>query len=129
MNPREEILKARTRRQFFKDSVTGLGAIALASLLNEGLFAAAPAPESGRSACGPRPPHFTPQAKNVIYLHMAGAPSTLDLFDYKPKLNELERPALPRLVHPGPAVRVHQGQAQAARLAAPVRAARASRAR
>ena len=40
MNPREEILKMRTRRQIFKDSVAGLGTIALASLLNENLFAA-----------------------------------------------------------------------------------------
>ena len=42
MNPQEEILKMRTRRQLFKDSVTGLGTIALASLLNEGLFATGP---------------------------------------------------------------------------------------
>ena len=44
MNLREEVLKLRTRRQLFKDSVTGLGTIALASLLDEGLFAAAPEP-------------------------------------------------------------------------------------
>ena len=43
MNPRQEILKAQTRRQMFKDSVTGLGTIALASLTNADLFAATPA--------------------------------------------------------------------------------------
>jgi hypothetical protein len=86
MNIREEVLKARTRRQLFKDSVAGLGAIALLSLENERLFAAAP--ESG-NPLRPKAPHFTPRAKNIIYLHMAGAPSTIDLFDYKPKLNEL----------------------------------------
>lgn len=90
MNLREEILKLRTRRQLFKDSVTGLGAIALSSLLNEGLSASVPGP--GQESADPlrsRPPHFAPRAKNIIYLHMAGAPSTLDMFDYKPKLNEL----------------------------------------
>jgi hypothetical protein len=76
MNPYVEYLKQRTRRQFFKDSVAGVGAIALASLLNE----------SNARATGP---HFSPKAKNIIFLHMAGAPSTLDLFDHKPKLNEL----------------------------------------
>jgi hypothetical protein len=88
MNLREEILKAQTRRQLFKHSVAGLGTIALASLLNEDLPAAAPTPDSD-DPLRPKPPHFAPRAKNIIYLHMAGAPSTLDLFDQKPKLNEL----------------------------------------
>src|SRR5919204_1198739 len=86
MNIREEILKYRTRRQFFKDCGTGLGTIALASLLNDQLFAE---PESAYDPLAPRRPHFAPRAKAVIYLHMAGAPSVLDLFDYKPKLTEL----------------------------------------
>jgi len=94
MNPREEILKAATRRQLFKDSVTGLGAIALGSLLNENLFAA-PATRESVDPLAPKVPHFTPRAKNVIYLHMAGAPSTLDMFDYKPKLNELNGQVCP----------------------------------
>jgi hypothetical protein len=85
MNLREEILKYRTRRQFFKDCNTGLGTIALASLLNEDLFAAPKVDDP----LAPKKPHFPARAKNVIYLHMAGAPSVLDLFDYKPKLNEL----------------------------------------
>src|SRR3954454_19855398 len=92
MNLREEVLKLRTRRQLFKDSVTGLGTIALASLLEEGLFAAAPKPVTVTESADPlrpRAPHFTPRAKNIIYLHMAGAPSTLDMFDYKPQLNQL----------------------------------------
>jgi hypothetical protein len=88
MNLREEILKYRTRRQFFKDCSTGLGTIALASLLNENLFAN-PATMAAEDPLAPKKPHFPAKAKNVIYLHMAGAPSTLDLFDYKPKLNEL----------------------------------------
>src|SRR5439155_15042869 len=74
-----------------------------ASLLDEGLFAAAPppgahapgspagplAPGSPAGPLAPKRPHFRARAKRIIYLHMAGAPSTLDLFDHKPKLNEL----------------------------------------
>ncbi len=51
------------------------------------------------------------KAKSVIYLHMAGSPSPLDLFDNKPKNHGMERQAVPRVVHEGPAVRVHQGRA------------------
>ena len=69
MNFRDEILQYRTRRQFFKDCGTGLGTIALASLLNDKLFAA-PAGDPLR----PKKPHFAPRARNVIYLHMAGSP-------------------------------------------------------
>jgi hypothetical protein len=87
MNVRNELLKYRTRRQFFKDCGVGLGTLGLASLLNESLFAApAVAPDD---PLRPAKPHFPARAKNIIYLHMAGAPSTLDLFDNKPKLVEL----------------------------------------
>ena len=88
MNLRDEMLKTRTRRQFFNDSLTGLGTIALASLLNEGRLAVAGEPGHADPLL-PKAPHFTPRAKNIIYLHMAGAPSTLDMFDHKPKLNQL----------------------------------------
>jgi hypothetical protein len=87
MNLHEEILKYRTRRQFFKDCGVGLGTIGLASILNQRLFAADK--EEPDNPLAPRKPHFEAKAKNVIYLHMAGSPSTLDLFDYKPKLQEL----------------------------------------
>ena len=88
MNLREEYLKYRTRRQFFRDCGVGVGVLGLGSLLNERLFAdAAPAPLDDPLA--PKKPHFAAKAKSIIYLHMAGAPSTLDLFDYKPKLQEL----------------------------------------
>src|SRR5262245_63172528 len=104
MNLREEILKHRTRRQFFKDCGVGLGTIALASLLNEKLFAAPGSNSPGSPAddpLAPKKPHFTPRARNVIYLHMAGAPSTLDLFDYKPKLIELNGKTCPESYIPG----------------------------
>jgi hypothetical protein len=98
MNLSLEYLKYRTRRQFFRDCGVGLGSLGLASILQPGLTdgsAAAAAPDAGANPAGPahplapRQPHFPARAKAVIYLHMAGAPSTLDLFDHKPKLNEL----------------------------------------
>src|SRR5260370_9593433 len=89
MNLREEFLKYRTRRQFFKDCGVGLGTVGLASLLNERLFAADQ--DEADNPLAPKKPHFPAKAKNVIYLHMAGSPSTLDLFDYKPSLQELNR--------------------------------------
>src|SRR3954469_780994 len=82
-----EYLRAITRRHFFKNCGVGLGTLGLASLLNENLFAAdAPA---AVDPLAPKAPHFPAKAKRVIYLHMAGSPSQLDLFDYKPKLQEL----------------------------------------
>src|SRR4051812_19421259 len=86
MNLQTELLQARTRRHFFRDCSVGLGSIALTSLLNPKLFASTSADEN---SLAPRQPHFPAKAKNVIYLHMAGAPSVLDMYDHKPKLNEL----------------------------------------
>jgi hypothetical protein len=82
-------LHAMTRRQFFGKSACGIGSLALASLLNEKLFAGAINPLL------PKQPHFTPKAKRVIYMFMEGAPSQLDLFDYKPKLAELNMKPVP----------------------------------
>jgi hypothetical protein len=87
MNLYEQMLLARTRRQFFKDCGIGVGTMGLASILNERLFAADKAEADNPLA--PKKPHFPAKAKNIIYMHMAGSPSTLDLFDYKPKLIEL----------------------------------------
>src|SRR5438874_3340774 len=78
MNLSTELLKTRTRRQFFRDCAVGVGSMALGSLLAE-----------RAGAEGAKPPHFPAKAKSIIYLHMAGSPSTLDLFDPKPKLIEL----------------------------------------
>ncbi len=85
MNLPDQLLLHRTRRQFFQHCTAGLGTIGLASLLNETLFAA----DKADDPLAPKKPHFAARAKNVIFLHMAGAPSTLDMFDYKPKLIEL----------------------------------------
>jgi hypothetical protein len=92
-----DALLRRTRRQFFRDCGAGLGTLALASTLNDRLFAdaSAAAPAAGVDSLGPGVPHFAPKARRIIYLHMAGAPSQLDLFDYKPKLVELNNKRVP----------------------------------
>jgi hypothetical protein len=83
-----EYQRDRTRRWFFKECGVGLGSIALASLLNEELAPGASGAMSTTGAMAPRKPHFPARAKRVIYLFQAGAPSHLDLFDYKPQLEK-----------------------------------------
>jgi len=85
---RERRLQAVTRRQFFGRAATGIGSLALASLLNERALGAR-TPVVADNPLAPRGPHFAPKARRAIYIHMAGSPSQLDLFDNKPKLNEL----------------------------------------
>ena len=78
----EDRLRSVTRRRFLQQCGTGMGALALASLLNHRLLAAGDAPAAIPSLVT----HFAPKAKNIIYLFMSGGPSHLDLFDYKPEL-------------------------------------------
>jgi uncharacterized protein (DUF1501 family) len=86
-----------TRRQLFSECGYGVGKIALASLLT-GAFARAQQP-APRNPLAAQPPHFTPRAKAVIHLFMAGAPSQLELFDAKPELTRLEgRPIPPEVI-------------------------------
>src|SRR5213593_1700256 len=93
----DNFVKQITRRHFFGAS-TGLGGIALASLLNPKLLA-------GAKTAGvpglPGLPHFAPKAKHVIYLHQSGAPSQIELFDYKPQLKKLHGSELPDSVRRG----------------------------
>ncbi|HIG28200.1 MAG TPA: DUF1501 domain-containing protein [Verrucomicrobiales bacterium] len=97
-----EQLQQRTRRHFFKDCGIGVGRIALASLLGNTLTDPSRAfSANNESPSSPHPTHFAPKAKRVIYLFMAGAPSQLDLFDYKPKLAELEGKPIPPSVIQG----------------------------
>lgn len=85
-------LGAQTRRLFLRDCAAGLGAMFLGTLgassraLGAGLDFTRPA----SSPLSVLPPQFAPKAKRVIYLHMAGAPSQLELFDYKPDLQRLD---------------------------------------
>lgn len=75
--------KLITRRWFFQQCGVGLGAIALGELFKQNGWAA---PLQAANPLAPKPPPFPAKAKNVIYLFMAGAPSHLELFDYKPEL-------------------------------------------
>jgi uncharacterized protein (DUF1501 family) len=92
-----------TRRQLFETCGIGVGKIALGSLLagqaHRSLAAPPTAGDAGKE--GPAGLHLPVKAKRVIYLFMAGAPSQLDLFDYKPKLVELEGKPLPLSVIDG----------------------------
>ncbi len=82
MNPFAHHLATQSRRQFFRRSGCGLGSMALASLLRESSFGAQANPMLVKN------PMFAPKAKRVIFLHMIGAPSQLDLFEHKPELNK-----------------------------------------
>ena len=82
-----------SRRMFLRDCAGGLGAIALGDLLSRDGRAADSVKRTDPLA--PRPPHFAPKAKNVIFLFQEGAPSQLDLFDPKPELRKWHGKPLP----------------------------------
>ncbi len=84
------------RRQFFGRCATGIGTAALASLVCPNVFAA-----ERNDPMQPRSPHFAPKANRVIYLHQSGAPSQLDLFDYKPAMQAMFDKDLPDSVRMG----------------------------
>tara|TARA_R110002051_G_scaffold2189_1_gene11251 strand:+ start:6882 stop:8399 length:1518 start_codon:yes stop_codon:yes gene_type:complete len=98
-------LETKTRRHFIKQCATGMGGLALSSI-----FIGCDPLSSGKSIAGINsgfserdlnplatlPPPFSPRAKNVIYLHMAGAPSQLEMFDYKPELAKLNNQECPQ---------------------------------
>src|SRR5947208_14512031 len=79
--------RAITRRTFFGQTGLGLGALALGSLL--GPEAQAAPLSKTANPLAPRHPMLPGKAKSVIYMHMSGAPPTLDMFDYKPELIKL----------------------------------------
>ena len=94
-------LAEQTRRSFLTSSASGIGTAALASLLSdEGLLASADDADRSESAdpLAPRSTHHDGPAKSCIFIFMAGAPSHLDLFDPKPKLNELHGQPLPESI-------------------------------
>lgn len=97
MNKRPDVdakaLLELTRRDFLTTTASGLGALAFASLLkDEGLLAAEAGAADGANE---KKPHHPPKAKSCIFIFMEGAPSQIDLFDPKPKLNELNGQKLP----------------------------------
>ncbi len=82
--------RAATRRNFLKDSFLGLGGLALSTMVGcQNAPAAAPLAFDPHKPLLPRAPHHLSKVKSVIYLHMAGAPSQLELFDYKPELQKV----------------------------------------
>jgi hypothetical protein len=81
-----------TRRHFFERTSAGLGLAALGSLFDQDLKA---------EGMMPGLPHFPPTAKRVIYLFQSGAPSQMELFDYKPKLADLRATELPDSIRQG----------------------------
>jgi hypothetical protein len=88
-----------TRRHFFSKTARGLGTVALAGLLPR-MLQASPA-QTGANATGEVFPDLVAKAKRVIYLFQSGAPSQMDLFDYKPLLNKLNGEQLPEEVRGG----------------------------
>lgn len=107
-DPLEEHLLNITRRRFFgtvgRTLGAGLGSLALGSLLAPELLLASEPDKSKPSPAGPvllRSPHFAPKAKRVIYMHMEGAPSQLDLWDYKPGLRSRFNQDLPDSIRQG----------------------------
>ena len=102
MDPLELHLLNLTRRRFFGVAASSLGAslggVALASLLSPSALARGLNNPVGSPARGP---HFAPKAKRVIYMHMEGAPSQIDLFDYKPGLRARFNQDLPDSIRQG----------------------------
>ncbi len=94
MNPFADWVRAETRRQFLTRGANALGTAALAGFLGRDLAGQEP-------AARPAGPHFAPKAKQVIYLHMVGGPSQMDLFDYKPLMQEMYDKELPDSVRMG----------------------------
>jgi hypothetical protein len=118
MIPRALVQRSITRRQLFAESAAGVGLAALASLFGREGWAAAPA--GGIAGL----PHFPPKVKRVVYLLMSGAPSQVDLFEYKPLLEKRRGEELPESVHMGQRLTtMTSGQARKALLPpiAPVR--------
>jgi hypothetical protein len=99
MNPLQHRCLDITRRHFLRDCGVGVGKMALAGLLADKLGAQSPAPSVNPMA--PHPGHFAGKAKAVIHLFMAGAPSHLDLFDFKPDLTKMDGKPLPASVTEG----------------------------
>ena len=85
------------RRKFLSRLSLGIGSVALGSLLIPDLFGGGAEEEMAITGL----PHFAPRAKRIIYLFQNGAPSQLDLFDYKPLLQKMQGEDLPASIRQG----------------------------
>jgi len=95
MSLEQLIVREQTRRHFFSNTGLSIGSLGLASLLADGDLQAADQADRKTNPLAPQDPHFDGKAKRVIYLFMAGGPSQLELFDYKPKLQEMDGEVIP----------------------------------
>ncbi len=106
-------LQRQTRRAFLGRASQGVGALALAALMQPGLLNAAPkkpaVPKGGVTGVI-NPLHYPPKAKRVIWLSMAGGPSHLETFDYKPKLASMHGEAMPESFTKGKQIAQLQGK-------------------
>jgi hypothetical protein len=111
MNPLHSLPLRLTRRAFLGHTGFGLGAAALASLLNPNLLCGddSSRPGTDRWPGVVHPLHFAPKAKRVIWLTMAGGPSHLETFDYKPKLAEMNGQPMPESITKGQPIAQLQG--------------------
>src|SRR5258708_35943551 len=92
----EQFKLDKTRRSFLGRSAWGVGSLALAALMNPRLLAGDDKKSDAEKWRGVvNPLHFPAKAKRVIYLYMAGGPSHLETFDYKPKLAEMSGKPMP----------------------------------
>jgi len=99
----DDYVRYETRRQFFSRGSNAIGWAALASLGGNAIQGVSLGAESvqGAAAAKKAMNHFAPKAKHVIYLHMVGGPSQIDLYDYKPKMQEYYDKDLPESIRNG----------------------------
>jgi len=109
MNPHAAAWQIASRRAFLGRATTGLGSLALASLLGSRHARGANATIDHWPGVV-RPPHLPQRAKRVIYLYMAGGPSHLETLDYKPKLAEMQGQPMPESFTAGQPIAQLQGQ-------------------
>jgi hypothetical protein len=110
MNLLEKTRLLQTRRAFLGQAATGLGSVALASLLNPRLLAGPVSRATVDRWPGIlKPTHFAPRVKRVIYLYMAGGPSHLETWDYKPKLAQMSGKPMPESFTKGQPIAQLQG--------------------
>ena len=102
VNRKKIELQNRTRRFFLRDCTFGLGGLALGSILGKSSSTVDNLLQAHtKGPLSPKMPPLSPKVKNVIFLHMAGAPSQLELFDYKPELAKLDGQLVPPSVMEG----------------------------
>jgi len=114
---RDELLRQETRRSFLRKGGASIGAAALAALLDPASLAAQDKKASGAGKVEVdswegvvNPLHFKRRAKRIIHLYMAGGPSHLETFDYKPKLGEMHGKPMPGSYTKGQPIAQLQGK-------------------